>query len=207
MVNDSVNSNNSRLGLVLLTGGLGRRLGGPKHDRPHPAGGTWGGHLVRVFQAVCPHGPVHIVGEPLPDADGLAFWDPRQGPAVALSTWARTREQDSELHVRRWWVLPCDQVQWNPEDLAAWLEAAEAEDPNGEAWVMVQEQGRPQPLGGFIGFGIIPLLAPLEERRVRDLLCHVPCSVLTCEAYRGLDVDLPADMNAWEFKPSKVLGP
>ena len=49
-------------GLLLLTGGRGRRLGGPKHLRPHPAGGSWGGHLAGVFAAVFPGGPVQVRG-------------------------------------------------------------------------------------------------------------------------------------------------
>lgn len=187
----------SALGLLLLTGGQGRRLGGPKHNRPHPAGGTWGGHLVRVFREVCPTGPVQILGEALPDAVGVVVPDPRLGPAVALCTWARSQPLPSWPEVRRWWVLPCDQVQWTSEDLVSWLAAAETADPLGKAWVMVREEEREQPLGGFLGATLMPVLALLEERRVRDLLRHLPRCVVASEAYRGLDVDLPADLEIW----------
>ena len=54
-------------GLLLLTGGKGQRLGGTKHDRPHPSGGSWGGHLVAVHQAVFGDAPVCVLGAPLPD--------------------------------------------------------------------------------------------------------------------------------------------
>lgn len=181
------------LGLLLLTGGQGRRLGGPKHDRLHPGGGTWGGHLVRVFQHVFPGGPVQILGEPLPDAKGHVVADPRRGPAVALTTWART----SPPPVRRWWVAPCDQVAWTTADLSAWHAAAAAADPEGRSWVMAVEGGQAQPLGGFLGAALLPGLALLADTRVRELAHRLPQLCVRNEAYRGMDVDVPADLEAW----------
>lgn len=182
------------LGLLLLTGGQGRRLGGPKHDRAHPGGGTWGGHLVRVFLQGFPGGPVQILGEPLPDAKGHVVADPRRGPAVALAVWARTIPPP----VRRWWVVPCDQVAWTAVDLSAWHAAAEAADPPGGAWVMAMEGGHEQPLGGFLGADLLPELAHLADTRVRDLAGRLPKLCLQSAAYRGLDVDVPADLEAWQ---------
>lgn len=187
------------LGMLLLTGGQGRRLGGPKHDRPHPSGGTWGGHLVRVFLEVFPRGPVQILGEPLPDLEGLegaeitVVPDPRQGPAVALTTWARSEPPA----VVRWWVVPCDQVAWTVADLSAWYSLADDADPVGRGWVMAREGEREQPLGGFIGSMLLPSLASFEETRVRDLAARLPRCIVASNAYRGLDVDLPADLKAW----------
>ena len=187
------------LGMLLLTGGQGRRLGGPKHNRPHPSGGTWGGHLVRVFREMFPRGPVQILGEPLPDIEDLlgteiaVVLDPHQGPAVALSTWARSEPPPAI----RWWVVPCDQVTWTPGDLSAWYSLADDADPKGRGWVMVQEDNREQPLGGFIGSQLLPSLASFEESRVRDLVARLPRCIVKSDAYRGLDVDLPADLDAW----------
>ncbi len=188
------------LGMLLLTGGQGRRLGGPKHDRSHPAGGTWGGHLVRVFREVFPSGPVQILGEPLPDIGDLrgkgitVVPDPRQGPAVALSTWAQS---EPPLAVR-WWVVPCDQVAWTPRDLLAWYSLADDVDPSGRGWVMVREGEREQPLGGFMGSELLPCLASFEASRVRDLVARLPRCIVECQAYRGMDVDDPEDLKVWK---------
>ena len=187
------------LGMLLLTGGQGRRLDGPKHDRPHPSGGTWGGHLVRVFREVFPGGPVQILGEPLPDIEDLkgkgitVVSDPRQGPAVALSTWARSEPPPAV----RWWVVPCDQVTWTTTDLLAWYSLADDADPKGRGWVMVREGEREQPLGGFMGSRLLPSLASFEESRVRDLVARLPRCIVASQAYRGLDVDVPSDLAAW----------
>ena len=187
------------LGMLLLTGGQGRRLGGPKHNRSHPSGGTWGGHLVRVFRSEFPRSPVQILGDPLPDIDDLmdtgitVVADPRQGPAIALSTWARSEPPPTV----RWWVVPCDQVDWTPLDLAAWYSLADDADPKGRGWVMVREGEREQPLGGFIGSMLLPLLASLEETRVRDLAAHLPRCIVKSDAYRGMDVDVPTELEAW----------
>ncbi len=187
------------LGMLLLTGGQGRRLGGPKHNRPHPSGGTWGGHLVRVFREMFPRGPVQILGEPLPDIEDMmdmeitVVSDPHQGPAVALSTWARSEPPPTI----RWWVVPCDQVTWTPEALSAWYSLADDADPKGRGWVMVREDNREQPLGGFMGSLLLPSLASFEESRVRDLVARLPRCIVKSDAYRGLDVDLPADLDAW----------
>lgn len=195
------------LGMLLLTGGQGRRLGGPKHIRPHPSGGTWGGHLVRVFREVFPSGPVQILGEPLLDIEDLldteiaVVSDPHQGPAVALSTWARSEPPPAV----RWWVVPCDQVAWTAADLSAWYSLADDADPKGRGWVMVREGEREQPLGGFIGSILLPLLASFEESRVRDLVARLPRCIVASNAYRGLDVDLPTDLKKWtETRPKEA---
>ncbi len=192
------------LGMLLLTGGQGRRLGGPKHNRPHPSGGTWGGFLVRVFRDVFPRGPVQILGEPLPDIEDLVdngitvVSDPHQGPAVAISTWARSEPPPTI----RWWVVPCDQVAWTAADLSAWFSLAGDADPKGRGWVMAREGEREQPLGGFIGSMLLPLVASFEETRVRDMVARLPRCIVKSDAYRGIDVDFPADLEAWaETRP------
>jgi len=60
-----------KAGLLLLSGGAGQRMGARKHALEHPAGGSWGGHLVRVFETVFPEGPIQVLGEPLPDSPEL----------------------------------------------------------------------------------------------------------------------------------------
>jgi molybdopterin-guanine dinucleotide biosynthesis protein A len=182
-----------RLGLVLLTGGKGERLGGPKHDRPHPAGGTWGGHLVAVFRAVA-EGPIALVGEALPDHPGLVpLRDPHGGPAVALRTWAASGPPPA----RRWWVVACDQVDWGADALLRWLEAAEAVDPDGRHWLMGTVENRVQPLGGFLGGHLVAPLAALTATSLKGLAAALPCLDAAGPAATGRDMDTPEDLAAW----------
>jgi hypothetical protein len=152
-----------------------------------------------VFREIFPNGPVQILGEPLPDIEDMMdvginlVSDPHQGPAVALFTWARSEPPP----VVRWWAVPCDQVAWTAPDLLAWYSLADAADPKGRGWVMVQESEREQPLGGFIGSTLLPSLASFEDSRVRDLVARMPRCIVKCDAYRGLDEDDPADLEAW----------
>ncbi|HJU82935.1 MAG TPA: NTP transferase domain-containing protein [Holophagaceae bacterium] len=195
----------SRCGLLLLTGGGGLRLGGPKHLRPHPAGGSWGGRLVGIFREVCPEGPVMVLGAPLPDLPGLPrMEDPREGPAVALRFWAGRRVPDA----RRWWVVPCDQVDWTAQGFEGWLEAAEAADPGGLAWALARVGQRPQPLGGLLGSALRLPLAGLAFTRVHELAAALPQAPLPAECYQGMDVDTPEDLQAWDASRGKgAFGP
>lgn len=175
------------LGLLLLTGGRGARLGGPKHDRPHPAGGSWGGHLVRIFRQRAPEGPVQLLGAPLPDLPDLPrLEDPRQGPAVALRLWAGGR---GPAAARRWWVVACDLPRWRPEDLEGWWARAQAEDPEGEAWVVAEVAGRLQPLGGFLPSALAGALAATTSPRLQDLVAGLPHRILTEVGPCWMDVD------------------
>lgn len=178
---------NAELGLLLLTGGQGRRLGGPKHDRPHPEGGSWGGHLVGVFHAVAPQGPVQLLGAPLPDRPFLpCLEDPREGPAVALRAWASGAGPQA---ARRWWVLACDLPRWRSEDLEGWWARVRAADPTGEAWVVAEVAGRLQPLGGFLPAALVGALAAQPATRLRDLLEVLPHRILTESGDCWRDVD------------------
>lgn len=183
------------LGLVLLTGGKGERLGGPKHDRAHPQGGSWGGRLVDLFRSLHPEGPVCVLGLPLPDHPELKpYPDPGEGPAVALRLWA-AREDVPEAE--RWWIVPCDQVRWSAEDLAAWQARAEAEDPGAARWVMAQHEGRAQPLGGFLGHGLRPALAAVHASTVRRLAGSVESLTVPWDCPAWQDVDDPEGLRAW----------
>lgn len=179
----------AEVGLLLLTGGRGARLGGPKHDRPHPSGGTWGGHLVRVFEAVFPGGPVEILGEPLPDRPGLPrVDDPRLGPAEALKAWA---DQGGGAAARRWWVVACDLPRWTEGDLRAWSARALAADPGAEAWVVAEVEGRLQPLGGFLPGSLAPALLPVANKRLMGLWEALPGLKLPEGGRQWGDVDDP----------------
>lgn len=183
-------------GLLLFTGGTGRRLGGPKHDRPHPAGGTWGGHLVRIFEALRPGAPLQVLGAPLPDRPDLAVIDdPRQGPAVALRAWAARPAPPA----RAWLLLPCDQVAWTADTLEAWLARAEAADPVGEAWVLASVAGRDQYLGSLLGAALRSSLATLEARSLAGLADRLPVLRLPEDGPAWRDVDAPEDL------PEKTL--
>jgi molybdopterin-guanine dinucleotide biosynthesis protein A len=182
-------------GLLLLSGGEGRRMGRPKHDLPHPAVGSWGGHLAGVFEALWPSGPVVVLGEPLPDRPGLPrLDDPREGPAVALRRWCAAPAPAED----RWWVVACDQVRWTPERLEAWFQRATAADPGATRWVMAEHDGRLQPLGGFLPGLLRPALAHGTERSLIRLAQGVPHLVLPAEGPEWLDLDTPEDRRAFE---------
>lgn len=184
-----------RFGLVLLTGGKGERLGGPKHDRPHPSGGSWGGHLLEVFRALAPEGPVAVVGSSLPDHPEVpALEDPRQGPAVALRTWAAQGPPPA----RRWWVVACDQVRWTSQALEAWLITAEAADPEGRAWVVMESEGQRQPLGGFLGGALVEGLAAAEGCSLKALMEGLPVRVEAGPGREGRDIDTRAELREWD---------
>lgn len=184
----------SAAGLLLLTGGRGQRLGGPKHLRPHPDGGTWGGHLVRVFGSVFPGCPMQVLGEGLPDRPDLApIADPRAGPAVALRRWAAL----DRSHPPRWWIVACDQVRWTPETLEAWHAAAAAADPAAAHWVLARAGGRIQPLGGFLADPLVERLPGAGSASLLSLVEALPCLVLEAEGDPWLDVDTPEALEAF----------
>jgi molybdopterin-guanine dinucleotide biosynthesis protein A len=185
----------ARCGLLLLTGGDGRRMGGPKHDRPHPDGGTWGGHLLAVFQAVFPEGPVAILGESLPDhPEHPAHPDPRLGPAVALSSWSGLEPM---AEARRWWLVACDQVRWTSAELAAWHARAEAADPAAGNWVLARHGDRTQFLGGFLPGSLRAALAGQRATSLWGLARVLPTLVLDTRGEPWLDVDTPEDLRSW----------
>lgn len=176
------------LGLLLLTGGAGQRFGAPKHLQPHPQGGSWGDHLVRVFRSRHPGGPVRLLGAPLPEHPLLIpVEDPREGPAHALRHWAAREDQA----VQRWWVLACDQISWSPLRLQAWEARARAADPHAEGWVLAQVQGRLQFLGGFLGSCLLPQVAGIPARSLWALQEQLPVKILEAEGPEWDDVDTP----------------
>ena len=176
-------------------------MGRPKHALPHPAGGSWGGHLVRVFAAVCPGGPIQILGAPLPDRPELPrLEDPRQGPAVALRAWSRAEVPAAT----RWWVVGCDQVRWDPPRLTAWLERVEAADPGASAWVLARHQGRLQPLGGLLPAGLRPLLDRGPERSLLALVDRLPHVILDVEGKEWLDADTPEARGTFEREAAQA---
>ncbi|WP_257305143.1 molybdenum cofactor guanylyltransferase [Geothrix campi] len=182
-------------GLLLLSGGQSRRMGAAKHALAHPAGGSWGGRLVEVFEAVFPGAPIQILGDPLPDRPDLAVLeDPREGPAKALRTWAALEAPA----VRRWWVVACDQVRWTPSSLQAWDHRAEAADPRTRHWVVAQHGGRLQPLGGWLPAALRPAVAGSTTRSLTALTESLPHLVLSCDGPEWMDVDTPEERRAFE---------
>lgn len=187
--------NTGSAGLLLLSGGQSRRMGTAKHALAHPAGGTWGGHLVRVFETVFPEAPVQVLGDPLMDrADLPVIADPRQGPAAALRTWAACGVPAA----RRWWVAACDQVRWTPERLGAWALRAETADPGAARWVAAEHGGRLQPLGSWLPAGLLPALAARPETSLLALVEALPHLLLPCDGPEWQDVDTPEERRAFE---------
>jgi len=181
-------------GLLLLTGGRGRRFGAPKHGQPHPAGGSWGGHLVAVFAEVFPDGPIQLLGDSLPDRPDLTpLADPREGPAVALRHWAG---QDPP-RARRWWTVACDQVRWTPAALAAWHAEAVRADPGAACWVLARYRDRLQPLGGFLAGSLLGAVARGRATSLQGLAEGLAHQVLAVAGEAWLDVDTPEALRGW----------
>lgn len=184
-----------KAGLLLLSGGAGHRMGAPKHALDHPDGGSWGGHLVRVFEAVFPGAPVLVLGDPLPDRPALPrLDDPRQGPAVALRTWASAEIPEAD----RWWIVACDQVRWTPERLLAWVERAQAADPAGRHWVVAQQDSHIQPLGGWFPAALRPELLTTTSRSLLGLVEGLPHVLLPSDGPEWQDVDSPEERRAFD---------
>lgn len=179
------------VGLLLLTGGEGRRFGAPKHAQPHPEGGSWAGHLVRVFEQVFAGGPIQVLGAPVPERPELdTVEDPREGPAIALATWARGEVP----RARRWWIVACDQVRWTPQALLAWHAEALEVDPEADAWVLAEREGIPQYLGGFLGAALLGAVAASEARSLKALRSALPCRLRPAAGEEWRDVDRPEDL-------------
>ncbi len=188
-----------KAGLLLLSGGGSRRMGTAKQDLAHPEGGTWGGHLVRVFQALHPEGPIQILGEALPDHPALPrLDDPRQGPALALRHWAKILLPAAQLNVERWWVVACDQVRWTPERLEAWTQTCEAADPAAAHWVLALHEGHLQPLGGWLPQALRPALSQSTGASLLRLVQALPHLALPQEGPEWADVDTPEERSEFE---------
>jgi molybdopterin-guanine dinucleotide biosynthesis protein A len=185
-------------GLLLLSGGQSRRMGEAKHALAHPAGGSWGGRLVQVFEAVFPGAPIQVLGDPLPDRPDLpVVEDVRQGPARALQTWAA---QEAPA-VRRWWVVACDQVRWTRVSLEAWAHRAEVADPQALRWVVAQHGGHLQPLGGWLPSALRPQVAASTAGSLTTLAESLPHLLLPCDGPEWRDVDTPEERRAFEDEP------
>jgi len=184
-----------KIGLLLLSGGSGTRMGAPKHALAHPGGGTWGGHLVQIFETVFPGAPIQILGEPLPDRPELpCLDDPREGPAVALRTWAVAEAPA----VDAWWIVACDQVRWAPERLAAWSEARALADPSAAHWVMALHDGHLQTLGGWLPASFRPALAAATATSMWALAKSLPHLALPRDGAEWDDVDTPEERARFE---------
>ena len=182
-------------GLLLLSGGKGSRMGAPKHALDHPEGGSWGGHLARVFEAVFPGAPIQVLGEPLLDRPDLPhLGDPREGPAVALSHWSALDAAAVEV----WWVAACDQVRWTPDRLSAWAGVCEAVDPARTHWVMAIHDGRLQPLGGWLPACLRPALAASSEHSLMALAAALPHLAVPRDGCEWDDVDTPEQRGRFE---------
>jgi molybdopterin-guanine dinucleotide biosynthesis protein A len=184
-----------KAGLLLLSGGGSRRMGAAKHALAHPSGGSWGGHLVRLFESVFPASPIQILGDPLPDRPDLPrLEDPREGPAVALRTWAASEAPEADW----WWAVACDQVRWTRDHLAAWAQRCEQEDPAATRWIMALHRGHLQPLGGWIPAQLRPALAASTARSLLALAESLPHLALPMDGPEWCDVDTPEERAAFE---------
>jgi len=179
------------LGLLLLTGGKGARMGEPKHAIAFPGGGSWSGHLVRVFEDSFPGALVRVLGNPVPERPELrVVEDPRQGPAVALRTWAQAEEATLDW----WWIAACDQMRWTPEALQAWFRRATTE----RRWTMGSHGGHIQSVGSWLPGELLPALREQAGHSLRSLMEQLPHRVLEVEGPEWLDLDTPEERRAWE---------
>lgn len=187
-----------QLGMLLLTGGESRRYGAPKHLQSHPEGGTWAGHLAKVFEELFPVGPVQILGAPIQERPELgSLDDPHLGPARALAHWAALAPQVAS----HWWVVACDQIRWTTPRLAHWLAAVQQHDPKGEMWILADHEGRTQYLGGILGARLLPLVAASRAASLRDLAAALPCCHLPADGPEWRDVDCPKDLSDLAYTP------
>jgi molybdopterin-guanine dinucleotide biosynthesis protein A len=188
-----------RHGILLLSGGSGRRMGAPKHGLEHPAGSSWGAHLIRTFDAVFPEGTRLVLGDPLPDYPNLdRLDDPRLGPAIALRTWAQARLAGAVPGADRWWIVACDQVRWTPERLRAWTATCQQEDPGGGRWVIAAQGKRLQPLGGWFPQALCPQLAACEATALTRMVEALPHLILPEAGEEWRDVDTPEERQDFE---------
>lgn len=186
------------VGLLLLTGGQSTRMGALKHALRHPEGRTWGGHLIHVFATVFPDAPTLVLGDPLPDRPDLVpLHDPREGPGVALRTWAKA----TVPQVDRWWIVACDQVRWTPERLTEWAAVSAQEDSSVGHWVMALHNGHLQPLGGWFPSSLRPALAASTARSLMALAHALPHLALPREGVEWMDVDTPDERREFEAEP------
>ena len=179
------------IGLLLLTGGQSQRMGAPKFALPHPDGGSWAGHMVQVFEEAFPQSLTRVLGSPVPERPELkTLEDPRQGPAVALRTWARSEKAPIDW----WWIAACDQVRWTPESLRQWFQRA----TNERIWTLGLQGGRFQPMGSWLPKHLLPVLALTEVRSMHALLDCLPHRYLEVAGPEWLDLDTPEERQAWE---------
>jgi molybdopterin-guanine dinucleotide biosynthesis protein A len=146
---------------------------------------------------VFPGAPILVLGDPLPDRPNLPrIDDPREGPAVALRTWATSESPG----VDRWWVVACDQVRWTSERLAEWARIGETADPAATRWVLALHDGHLQPLGGWLPDSLRPALAASTARSLMALVASLPHLALPREGAEWLDVDTPKDRGDFEVQ-------
>lgn len=186
-------------GLLLLSGGRGSRMGTPKHGLAHPAGGSWGSHLVRTFSEVFPDGAIVVLGEALPDQpELLRVADPCLGPAKALQTWAQARIAGQVPAADRWWIVACDQVRWSPGRLRAWASTCDQVAPAGDRWVIAEHAGYPQPLGGWCPDALCARIVQEETNSIMGLVKALPYLLLPREGDEWRDVDTPEERTRFE---------
>ncbi|HJV47904.1 MAG TPA: NTP transferase domain-containing protein [Geothrix sp.] len=190
--------------MLLLTGGRGSRMGTPKHNLPHPAGTTWGGYLIDVFQAVFPGAPVQVLGDPIQDRPDLpVVEDPREGPAAALRAWAQAPSPVVDL----WWVVGCDQVRWRAEDLRDWFASAKALDPQHERWVLARCEGVAQPLGGWLPQALRPAFGLIPGASLRSLVEALPHLLVDSALEGWRDVDTREEREAFQRRMGEAPSP
>ncbi|MBP1628068.1 MAG: mobA, partial [Holophagaceae bacterium] len=178
-------------GLLLLTGGQGSRMGEPKHAIALPGGGSWSGHLVRVFEEAFPGAQIRVLGNPVPDRPELpVVEDPRQGPGVALRVWAALEKAPVDW----WWIAACDQMRWTPAALADWHRRATGE----RAWTLGRHGDRLQYMGSWLPGELLPALAERQEKSVYALVDHLPHRILEVAGPEWMDLDTPEERRAWE---------
>lgn len=185
-------STHPTIGLLLLTGGKGSRMGEPKHSIAFPGGGSWSGHLVRVFETAFPGAVVRVLGNPVPERPDLkVVEDPRQGPAVALKAWA----EGEDARVDWWWMAACDQMRWTPEALRAWFQRATGE----RTWTMGRHLDHIQSMGSWVPGELLPSLREQDCRSIRALMDKLPHRLLDVDGPEWMDLDTPEERRAWEI--------
>lgn len=172
---------------VILAGGAGRRMGGPKADIAMPDGRTMLEHVAATLERLCPRVVISGDAASRPDLDRIADTRVGLGPLGGIATVL------AEDLGERCLVCPCDMPDVAPDRLAPLL-AADA--PVAALRVRGEPHARPLPLRiDRVAAGHVTALIDAERYAVRGLLDHPALAVIEIDDDTGLrNVNTPADL-------------
>jgi molybdopterin-guanine dinucleotide biosynthesis protein A len=184
----------ARLGAIVLTGGTGSRLGGVDKGSLEVAGVTL---LERALAATMAARPVVVVGVEVPTSRPVTWTredPPGGGPAAGILAGLDRLGTGPELVV----VLAVDMPRVEPGTVARLTWAAEA-DPDLDGAVLVDRDGRRQPLAAVYRRGALRAARPADPARehglaVRELVGGLRLAEVPVVGEEARDVDTWDDL-------------